>query len=72
MRRVDISTTVRPFPCILLDDHDEGLLRRAHRIVRHATGQDSRSKKVDVRKARQRIVAIRKRAGLDRTMGCTY
>ncbi|MCA8448859.1 hypothetical protein [Burkholderia vietnamiensis] len=55
-----------------LDVLSSGLLRRAHAIARHAGEDDVRSTKVDLRKARQRSVAILKRSGLDRTMGFAY
>ncbi|HDR8994507.1 TPA: hypothetical protein QDB01_000384 [Burkholderia vietnamiensis] len=55
-----------------LDAISNGLLRRAHAIARHAGEDDARSTKVDLRKARQRSVAVLKRSGLDRTMGFVY
>lgn len=55
-----------------LDVLSSGLLRRAHAIARHAGEDDSRSKKVDLRKARQRSVAALKHSGLDRTMRFAY
>lgn len=69
MRRIDISTTARSS---ILDDLPQGLLRRAHGVARHAGEDDRRSTSVDLRKARQRSVAILKHSGLDRTMRFAY
>ncbi|HDR9033408.1 MULTISPECIES: hypothetical protein [Burkholderia] len=56
----------------LFDGLHTGLLRRAHGIARHAGEDDVRSRKVDLRKARQRSVAALKRGGLDRTTLFAY
>ncbi|MGX5873018.1 hypothetical protein MJ547_04550, partial [Burkholderia gladioli] len=55
-----------------IDTGHQGLLRRAHGIARHAGEDDSRSRKVDLRKARQRSVIALKHHGLDRTPSFAY
>jgi hypothetical protein len=68
----DISTPpARPY-CPILGEVQQGALRRAHGIARHAGEDDVRSRKVDLRKARQRSVAALKRSGVDRTLGFAY
>ncbi|WP_396329435.1 hypothetical protein [Burkholderia anthina] len=71
MQRFDIYRPSRPY-CPILDEIHQGLLRRAHGVARHAGEDDARSRKVDLRKARQRSVAILKHSGLDRTTGFAY
>ncbi|WP_109479917.1 hypothetical protein [Paraburkholderia sp. C35] len=54
-----------------VEDHIP-LLRRAHGLARHAVEHGTRSRNVDLRKARQRSVIALKSHGLDRTANFAY